>query len=84
MYIYTHAASLLMLLNNLFFQAVKIDPTFAETFRFKGIVLSAQELHDQALIAFSQANRIEKDMASYNGKSCVSVVETPFVQSCTL
>lgn len=47
---------------------MKIDPTFAETFRFKGIVLSAQELHDQALIAFSQANRIEKDMASYNGE----------------
>lgn len=49
---------------------MKIDPTFAESFRFKGIVLSAQELHDQALIAFSQAHRIEKDMASYNGKLC--------------
>lgn len=54
-------------------QAVKIDPMFSETFTFKGQIFTAQEAHDQALIAFSQANRIEKDMASFTGeKRCCS------------
>lgn len=46
---------------------MKINPIFAESFRFKGQVFTAQEAHDQALIAFSQANRIEKDMVSFSG-----------------
>lgn len=53
-------------------QAVRLAPTYAEAYRLRGQLLFAQESVDQALIGFTQACSIDKDMASFAGKSVCS------------
>ena len=48
-------------------QAVRLDPSFSESFKFKGKLLYSQENYDQSLIAYSQANSVQKDMTSFAG-----------------
>ena len=45
-----------------------MDPGYAEAYRCRGEVLHKQESFDQALIAYSQANSIDKDFESYAGE----------------
>jgi hypothetical protein len=48
-------------------QAIQVDPAYTESYLFRGQLLLAQESHDVALIAFSQASALEKSMAAYAG-----------------
>jgi hypothetical protein len=46
---------------------MQVDPAYTESYLFRGELLLAQESHDVALIAFSQASALEKSMAAYAG-----------------
>ena len=55
-------------------QAIVLEPKYPETFRIKGRLCAQRRVHDQALIAYSQANSLEKDMTSFTGKLANSLV----------
>jgi tetratricopeptide (TPR) repeat protein len=54
-------------------KATQIDPKFATNFKIKGQLLHAQGNFEQAYIAFSQANSLDKDMTSYAGMIAASI-----------
>lgn len=48
-------------------KSVRLDPSFTASYKFKGYFYKEQGSFDQALIAYSQANSIEKDIVSFIG-----------------
>eukprot|EP01038_Epipyxis_sp_PR26KG_P011855 gene11855-15861_t len=48
-------------------KAIQIEPRCSAIFKLKGRILFAHDNFEQALIAYSQANSLDKDMASYIG-----------------
>ncbi len=56
-----------LLFHVLFYKAVQLEPKYAESFRIKGSMCLKRSNFELALIAFSQANSLEKDMTSFSG-----------------
>jgi hypothetical protein len=48
-------------------QAVNLDPCHGDSYRVRGQIYLAQENYNSAIVAFSQANGIDKDVASFAG-----------------
>lgn len=44
-----------------------MDPQCGDAYRLRGQIYMSQENHSAALIAFSQASGIDKDVASFAG-----------------
>lgn len=54
-------------------KATQLEPKFGNSFKIRGQLLHAQGNFDQAYIAFSQANSLDKDMISYAGMITASI-----------
>jgi hypothetical protein len=52
------------------YQAIAQDSRYAPGFRLKGQFLLANGHPEQAVIAFFQANSLEKDISSFTGDEC--------------
>jgi len=48
-------------------KATRLDPAYQEAFKFKGQLHLTQSNADKAIIAYSQASSIQKDLAVYSG-----------------
>ncbi|KAJ1411753.1 hypothetical protein B484DRAFT_402523, partial [Ochromonadaceae sp. CCMP2298] len=48
-------------------KAVRLSPSSSQTYKLKGQLLCTQGSHSQALIAYSQANSLLRDLPSYAG-----------------
>jgi cytochrome c-type biogenesis protein CcmH/NrfG len=46
---------------------VNLDPCHGDSYRVRGQIYLAQENYNSAIVAFSQANGIDKDVASFAG-----------------
>jgi hypothetical protein len=46
---------------------MKLEPRLSMSFNIKGVLLLVHDAPDQAIIAFSQANSLEKTVDSYIG-----------------